>query len=280
MTNGIGQMARRLQAHKLIVRTREDDGMSVMEVMVAMVILVVGALGVLTMLNTSNKVTTANIARDGALGLAREEIEQSREVAVVSYAALVEPTAVATTLLSRITGAIPGSLTSTVTNVVGSVPKKAAIFNTKRRGVTYDTTFTSCVLDDPADGIGATTGTPCSAQPPGTVAGNTVTNGTGTAAPGLNILGIPITGTGSLVDAVCGLLSSVLAPLVGNTSGLLKGLVGGGADVGNCSSSGSQVAIDRNPNDATAVTTVVHWTSPTPGQVKLRTVISGPRVTS
>lgn len=273
-------MARRLKTDGMIARTREDDGVSIMEVMVAMLILVVGALGVLAMLNTSNAVTTENIARDGALGLAREEIEQSREVAVVSYAALTDPTAVATTLLSRITGVVSGSLTSTVTNVAGSVPKKAAIFITKRRGVTYDTTFTSCVLDDPADGVGATTGTPCTPQPPGTVAGNTVTNGTGTAAPGLNILGIPVTGSGGLVDAVCGLLGSVLGPLVGNTSGLLKGLVGNGADVGVCSSGGSQVAIDRNPNDATAVTTVVHWTTPNSGQVTLRTVISGPRVTS
>ena len=67
--------------------------MTLIEVMVAMVVLVVGVLGVTTMLNTGNKVTRENLARDGATGLAREQLERVRDL---TYASLANPDSVAT----------------------------------------------------------------------------------------------------------------------------------------------------------------------------------------
>jgi hypothetical protein len=261
--------------------------MTLAEVMVTMVILIVGALGVMTMLDTGNEVTTANLARDGAMGLAREQLEQAQEI---SYPSLQTPITAASTLVQRVSGSLLASLFATVTTVPHpaggglTIVRPAAIFTTIRRKVTYDTTFSTCVLDDPADGIGPTTGSTCSPLPASSGGGGSSSSGAGTTTPGLNVLGIQITGGGSLTQAVCSLIgpNSILNALIGN-SGLLSGLsalVSSGADIGLCANGTQQVAIDRTPNDAIAVTSVVHWSDPAPGgQITLRTVISGPRVT-
>jgi type II secretory pathway pseudopilin PulG len=235
--------------------------MTLVEVMVAMVVLVVGVLGVATMLDTGNKVTRDNVARDGATGLAREQLERVREM---TYASLADPSSVATGLIPAI-----GDSSST----------GAATFTTVRRNVTYTTTITSCVLDDPSDGIGVVKGTPCTPLPSGSGGGGTVpVAGSSGSLLGLNVLGIQLTGTGNVVDAVCSLLgrNSVLDSLVGQGAAL-SGLISTGADVGVCSSN-AQVAVDRQPSDATAVTTTVSWSSPRSGRVVQRAVVSGPRV--
>lgn len=239
--------------------------MTLIEVMVAMVVLLVGALGVISMLDTGNKVTRENIARDGATGLAREQLERAREI---TYAKLADPAQVASSLSSVLDE---------------SDAPIAATFVTRRRGVSYTTTITTCVLDDPSDGIGAATGTACAPLDPDDGGGGPtvpVTGGSGSLL-NVNVLGIPVSGTGSVVDAVCALLGrdSVLDALAGQPSGLLSPLVSTGADVGVCSS-GSQVAVDRQANDATAVTSRVTWSSPRSGHVVQRAVISGPRVTT
>ncbi|MEA2149417.1 MAG: hypothetical protein QOD69_1247 [Solirubrobacteraceae bacterium] len=262
----------------MIAHLRHEAGMTIIEVMVAMVVLLVGALGVMTMLDTSSKVTTANIARDGALGLAREQLEASREL---SYSTLAQPTAAATQLVSHVSGSLLSSLASTVTNIpTNPVAVPAATFTTNRRKVAYATTFTTCVLDDPADGIGASTGAPCTPLPVADGGGTTpVSSGPGGTTLNLNVLGIPISGAGALTDILCALIGrdSVLDGLIGR-NGLLNGLVNSGADVGICSST-SQVAIDPTPADAVAVTSVVRWSTPAPGgMITLRTVIAGPRV--
>lgn len=239
---------------------RDEGGMTLIEVMVAMVVLVVGVLGVTTMLDTGNKVTRENLARDGATGLAREQLERVRDL---TYASLANPDSVAT-------GLIPGLGDSSSTGV--------ATFTTTRRGVTYTTTISSCVLDDPSDGIGIVKGTPCKPlssppPPPPPITGS----GSGSLL-GFNVLGIALSGTGNVVDAVCALLgqNSVLDTFVGQ-GGALSGLVSSGADVGVCSSS-TQVVVDRQPSDATAVTTTVSWSNPRSGRVVQRAVVSGPRV--
>jgi prepilin-type N-terminal cleavage/methylation domain-containing protein len=262
----------------MIARLRHEAGMTLIEVMVAMVILLVGALGVMTMLDTSNKVTTANVARDGALGLAREQLEESREL---SYPTLTQPLAAATALVNHVSGSLLGTLVSTVTTIpTNPVAVPAATFTTTRRKVSYSTTFTTCVLDDPADGIGASTGSPCTPLPVADGGGTTpVSSGAGATTLNLNVLGIPISGAGTLTNILCALIGrdSVLDGLVGG-GGLLNGLVNSGADVGICSSV-SQVAMDPTPADAVAVTSVVRWTTPAPGgTITLRTVIAGPRV--
>lgn len=238
--------------------------MTLIEVMVAMVVLVVGALGVISMLDTSNKVTRENLARDGATSLAREQLERAREM---TYATLAYPDQIASALYSAL-----GDSDAPV----------AATFVTRRRGVSYTTTISSCVLDDPSDGLGPATGTPCTPTPtcPAPCASVPVT-GTAGSLVGLNVLGIPVSGTGSAVDAVCALVGrdSVLDGLFGQGSGALSSLVSTGADVGVCSG-GGQVAVDRQPNDATAVTSTVTWSWPRSGKVVQRGVISGPRVTT
>jgi Tfp pilus assembly protein PilV len=261
-------------------QARGEAGMTIVEVMIAMVILVVGALGVITTLDTGNKVTTANLARDGALGLAREQLEESREMV---FADLAQPLAAATQLANKVSGSLLGSLVATVTTVASNPsPVPAAAFTTRRRNVTYESTFTTCVLDDPADGIGATAGAACTPLPASDGGGTTpVSSGPGPTTLGLNVLGIPITGAGALTDILCSLIgrNSILDGLIGR-NGALNSLVLSGADVGICSST-SQVAIDPTPADAIAVTSVVRWSTPAPGgQVTLRTMISGPRVAS
>lgn len=240
--------------------------MTLVEVLAAMVILLVGALGVVSMLDTGNKVTAENLARDGATGLAREQLERARDM---TYSNLANPSTVASTLA----GVLDDS-----GNVVN------ATFTTTRRGVTYTTTIASCVLDDPSDGIGAATGTPCEPVDCGTVNCSPIVNpgpSTSGSLLSVNVLGIPVSGTGSVVDAVCSLVgrASVLDTLIGSGSGLLSPLVSTGADVGACSG-GGQVALDRQPNDATAVTSTVQWSSPRTGSVVQRAVVSGPRVTT
>ena len=235
--------------------------MTLVEVMVAMVVLVIGVLGVIAMLDTGNRVTSENLARDGATGLAREQLERVREIA---YTSLADPTSVAAALVPAL-----GDSDAPV----------AATFTTRRRGVTYTTTISSCVLDDPSDGIGPAPGTPCRPLPPASGGGGTVpvSGGSGSLL-NLNVLGIQLTGSGNVVDAVCSLVgrNSALDSLIGQ-GGTLNPLVSTGADVGVCSS-GSQVTVDRQPADATAVTSTVTWTSPRSGRVVQRAVVSGPRV--
>ncbi|MCA1679387.1 MAG: hypothetical protein LC777_10780 [Actinobacteria bacterium] len=241
-----------------------------------MIILVVGALGVVPLLDTGNKVTGENIARDNAMGLAREQLEQAREI---PYASLAAPTTVASTLVNTISGSDPSSLTSSSTPVANSVAQPSARFETRRRNVDYDSEVSSCAVDDPADGVGETTAAPCEPLPSSSGGGGSSSSGSGASTPGRNVMGIAITGAGSATQAICSLSgrSATLDGLLGS-GGLLGGLVSTGADVGGCSS--GLVALDRNPNDAMVVRTVVRWSVPTAGHVTLRTLISGPRVTS
>ncbi|MDX6706790.1 MAG: hypothetical protein QOI48_2636 [Solirubrobacteraceae bacterium] len=236
-----------------------DDGMTIVEVIVAMVILLVGVLGVFSMLDTGNAVTSDNLARDGATALAREQLERAREMA---YSDLADPARVASTLVPALGD---------------SDPPIAATFVTRRRKVTYTTTITSCVLDDPSDGIGLAPGTPCR---PETLPPNhppVVDSGPGTTLLALNVLGIPVTGGGQVVQALCSLVGTGLDGLIGQ-GGLLHGLISSGADVGLCTSTGGQVAVDRQAADATAVTTTVTWARPRAGRVSQRTLISGSKV--
>lgn len=249
-------MAIRLQ---LLNLRSAEQGMTIVEVLIAMVILVIGVLGVFAILDTANSVTTENLARDGASALAREQLERAREMA---YFDLADPAKVATILVPAL-----GDSDAPV----------AATFTTRRRGIAYTTTITSCVLDDPSDGIGLAPGTPCRPQtrPPGHP--SSVDSGPGTTVLALNVLGIPVTGGGQVVQALCSLVGTGLDGLIGQ-GGALQGLISSGADVGLCSATGGQVAVDRQAADVTAVSTAVTWTRPRPGRVSQRTLISGSKV--
>jgi prepilin-type N-terminal cleavage/methylation domain-containing protein len=254
-------MHRQFRERRAGARVRSDDGMTLIEVMVSMLVLVAVVLGLFSLLDTSTAVTRANLSRDGATGLAREQIERARDIA---YASLADP--------SKVAGALAPA-------IEGSSAPTAAAFTTVRRHITYSTVITSCVLDDPSDGIGVATGTPCNPLPVPSGGGGTVsTPGSGSSIQ-LNVLGITVTGAGTVVDAVCSLIgrNSVLDGLIGATSAKLSGLVSTGAGVGLCTSGSRQVAVDRQAADATAVTTTVTWSRPRPGKVVQRTVVAGPR---
>jgi len=250
-------------AHHL---TRGEDGMTIVEVMVAMVVLLVGVLGVIGVLDTGNRITSKNLRRDAGTALAREQLERAREV---TYASLVDPANVASALSSV---------------VAGSTASSGATFVTTRRGTNYTSVISTCVLDDPSDGIGVAQGTPCKPLPPGSGGGGSSGSGSGSTSLNLNVLGIQITGGGQLVEAICSLFGtrgSVLDSLLGSGSAL-SGLVSAGADTTFCAGKGN-VAFDRQAADATAITTTVTWTAPgSAGANTLtqRTVVSGPRVTS
>gem|GEM_PF-1739792 len=243
-----------------------EDGMTIVEVMVAMVVLLVGVLGVIGVLNMGNHVTNKNLRRDAATALAREQLERAREV---TYSSLVDPANVASALSSV---------------VANSTANTGATFVTTRRGTTYTSVISTCVLDDPSDGIGLAQGTPSCKPLDPTGGGGSSGSGSGSTSLNLNILGIQITGGGQLVEAVCSLFGtrgSVLDSLLGSGTAL-SGLVSAGADTTFCAGKGN-VAFDRQAADATAITTTITWTAPgSTGANTLtqRTVVSGPRVTT
>ena len=286
--------------------------MTLVEVLVAMVVLTVGVLGVVPLLDTANKVTDDTLARDTATALVREDLEKAREM---SFASLADPTAVT----AKLAAAIPGSTApqtvlpafcSTFPAVCAGVQVAAGVmriplsslppgvtlpggigvlpvtstFTTPRKGIPYTTTLASCVLDDPSDGIGVATGAPCKPLPAASGGGGAIST-SGPTSLNLNVLGIQITGGGALVEAVCALVGtrgSILDGLLGS-GGLLGGLISTGADTTLCSGGKGNVAFDRQPNDATAITSTVTWPQTRSGRggtVTQRVVISGPRVTS
>jgi hypothetical protein len=285
--------------------------MTLVEVLVAMVILVVGVLGVIPLLDTANNVTDDNLARDTAHALVREQLETARELPPLS---LPDVTAVASHVASAIGGSsLPQTILPTICTTYAtvcqglqpaggvlrlptifpggggppggiSVAPVTSAFTTSRHNVPYTTTLSSCVLDDPSDGIGAATGAPCNPLASGSGGGGTVTT-SGSTNLNLNVLGIQVTGAGSLVEVVCNLFGtrgSILDGLLGS-GGLLGGLVSTGADTTFCSGGKGTIAFDRQPVDAVAVTSTVTWRQTRAGRagsVTQRIVVSGPRVTS
>jgi type II secretory pathway pseudopilin PulG len=288
-----------------------EAGVTLVEVLVAMVILLVGVLGVIPLLDTANKVTDDNTARDSATALVREELEKTQELPVSS---LVDPVTIATTVASEVHGSgvphtklppvcsahpvacqgrlpVDGVLTLPATFSDGGSPSDgisvvpvASSFTTPVGGVPYETTLSSCVVDDPSDGIGVATGAPCKPLSSVTGGGGAVST-SGVTSLNLNVLGIQITGAGQLVEVVCSLFGtrgSILDGLLGSGS-LLGGLISNGADTTFCSGGKGNVAFDRQPLDETAVTSTVTWPqtrSGRAGSVTQRVVIAGPRVTS
>jgi type II secretory pathway pseudopilin PulG len=286
--------------------------MTLVEVLVAMVILVVGVIGVVPLLDTANKVTDDNLARDTANALVREQLEKARELPALS---LMDPVAVATQVATALTGSsTPQTILPPVCNTFpivcqGLVPSGGVLrlpttfpggggppggisivpvtsaFTTTRHNVPYSTTLSSCVLDDPSDGIGVATGAPCKPLASGSGGGGTPVSSSGSTTLNLNVLGIQITGAGALAEVVCSLFGtrgSILDGLLGSGS-LLSGLISSGADTTFCSGGKGNVAFDRQPVDATAITSTITWPqtrSGRAGSVTQRVVISGPRVTS
>jgi type II secretory pathway pseudopilin PulG len=116
-------------------RPASEGGFTLFEVLIAAVVLVVGLTTLFGLLDVSVKATASTRAREGGTNLAREILEDARTLA---YAQL-SPTSIVGTLQ-----AMHG-----LENVSGG-----AIWQIKRRGVTYTVTVKECALDDPKDGVG------------------------------------------------------------------------------------------------------------------------------
>jgi type IV pilus modification protein PilV len=140
-----GPFPRRMDTlHNRLAHARREAGFTIIEVLVAMFLLAVGVLGVATMADSANLVSDTAKARVGATNLAREVLEDAR---AFDYAEL--------------TGTVPagGSSTTLQSDIVkiglNDADASTAGWQIKRRGITYNMSVFTCVLDDVHDGARA-----------------------------------------------------------------------------------------------------------------------------
>jgi prepilin-type N-terminal cleavage/methylation domain-containing protein len=132
-------------ARRLKDRACAQHGFTLIEVLVAAMVLVVGLLAMLGMLVVANKTTQTNRVRQQATNVAREAIENVR---ALSYTQLATPTSIAAALVPQMT---PGA---TLSGSTLTVTRSAATGGGGTSGYSFNVTFTTCSLDDPADGYG------------------------------------------------------------------------------------------------------------------------------
>lgn len=120
---------------------RCESGLTLVEVMIATAVLLVGMLGTVSMLDMANAVTTTTKAREQAVSLQREIIEEVRSV---PYDALV-PAAVV-------------SKVQQTPELTDSTPTSGG-WTIRRRGYDYTVAVGVCDVDDAADGTGDHDGT-------------------------------------------------------------------------------------------------------------------------
>jgi Tfp pilus assembly protein PilV len=124
-----------LRGHRRPPRLRGEAGFTLFETLIAAVVLVIGLTTLLGLLDTSLKATAATRAREGATNLARQVLEDVREI---SYAQLS-----------------PSSITTELQERHGlSDASSAAGWQVIQRGITYTVTASECSIDDPKDGYG------------------------------------------------------------------------------------------------------------------------------
>jgi type IV pilus modification protein PilV len=140
-------------ARRLKDRACAQHGFTLIEVLVAAMVLVVGLLAMLGMLMVANKTTQTNRVRQQATNVAREVIENVR---ALSYTQLATPTSIATALVGQMT---PGA---TLSGSTLTVTRSASVGGGGAAGYSFNITFTTCSLDDPADGNGDHSSPPAS----------------------------------------------------------------------------------------------------------------------
>src|SRR5947209_15800255 len=139
---------------------RGEDGFTLIEVMVAVLVLVSGLLTLLAMVDVSNKTTATNRVRQESDSLAREVIENARQL---GYSQLVT-----STLAAALAPQVPGATLSGTKLLVA------------RNGYTFPVSFNACSLDDPRDGYGSHASTPVSGGASCSDVGTTATTDTNT----------------------------------------------------------------------------------------------------
>ena len=124
----------RLHGHRRS-RLRGQDGFTLFETLIAAVVLVIGLTTLLGLLDTSLKATAATRAREGATNLARQVLEDAREI---PYSQLS-----------------PNSITTELQEKAGLKDESTASgWQVVQRGITYTVTASDCSIDDPKDGYG------------------------------------------------------------------------------------------------------------------------------
>src|SRR3954468_4104606 len=126
-------------------RGRAQSGFSLIEVLVAMTLLLTAVLGLMSLTDSAAKTTTATKAREGAVNVGREVLEDAGGIAFSQLdPATLVPTLQALPGLSSTSGA--GSWTVTRRTPSGGT------------GFTYTINATMCSIDDNSDGYGARSG--------------------------------------------------------------------------------------------------------------------------
>jgi len=120
-------------------RISEQGGFTIVEVLVAAVVLVVGLGALLQLLVTASHTTTTTRLRQVETSLAREVLEDSRELAATE----LTQTAIASALASAVPQATLSGSNLVVTRAVSS-----------GNPTTFNISFTVCDLDAPSDGYG------------------------------------------------------------------------------------------------------------------------------
>jgi prepilin-type N-terminal cleavage/methylation domain-containing protein len=128
-----------------LARGRAQDGFTLVEVLVAMTLLLTAVLGLMSLTDSAAKTTTATKAREGAVNVGREVLEDAGGIAFSQ----LDPATLVPTLQ-----ALPG-LASTSGAGTWTVTRRTPSGGT---GFTYTINATMCSIDDNADGYGARSG--------------------------------------------------------------------------------------------------------------------------
>src|SRR3954454_4828462 len=142
-------------------RARGQSGFTLVEVMVAMALLLTAVLGLMSLTDSAAKTTTSTKAREGAISLAREIVEDAGGIA---YTQLT-----------------PANLVPSLQALPGLASTSGGSWTIVRRdssttgGFTYTVTATLCSIDDSADQYGSHTGV--------TLCDSTTPTGTGDSQP-------------------------------------------------------------------------------------------------
>jgi prepilin-type N-terminal cleavage/methylation domain-containing protein len=135
-----GRNRRRRGAPTAHSRVRSDAGFTLIEVLIATVVLAVGLIGLLGLLDTSVKATASTRAREGAVSLARQVLEDAHTIPF----AQLSPTSVVSQLqaMNGLENATPGS--------TWHIARRESA---TQKPITYTVAAEECSVDDPKDGL-------------------------------------------------------------------------------------------------------------------------------
>lgn len=121
---------------------KSESGFTIVEVLVAIVLLLVGVLGTVTLVTNANAVSGTTKAREGAVNLAREVLEDLKSPRYADLTGTVPSSGGNTTLADDL-----------VKLGLDDADLSAAGWQLRRRGITFELSLYTCVFDDGHDGV-------------------------------------------------------------------------------------------------------------------------------